>query len=61
MKNTKKYNYTISFPLAPKLQHCLFKARLHTLPNPSVKVYNNADLQKKQILLENKEKSGVYR
>jgi len=34
---------------------------IHTLPNPSVKVYNNADLQKKQILLENKEKSGVYR
>jgi len=32
-----------------------------TLPNPSVKVYNNADMQKKQILLENKEKSGVYR
>jgi hypothetical protein len=34
---------------------------IHSLPNPPVKVYNNADLQKKQILIENKEKSGVYR
>lgn len=34
---------------------------LQTLSNPPVKVYNNADLQKKQILIENKGKSGVYR
>jgi len=34
---------------------------IHTLPNPSVKVYNNADLQKKQILEENIDKSGIYR
>jgi hypothetical protein len=44
------------------LQFLTIRGRgIHTLPNPPVKVYSNADLQKKEILLENKEKSGVYR
>jgi hypothetical protein len=70
MKNNKKYNNTISFPLAPKLQHCLSKVLpissllkgLHTLPESvvSVRVYGNVDTQKLEILKENKNKSGVY-
>jgi hypothetical protein len=34
---------------------------LHTLPVVPVKIYTNADLQKKSIIKDNKEKAGVYR
>lgn len=73
MTNNKKQNiYTISITLVSKLQHCnklgllrciLFKG-FHTsrwLATIPVKVYENADTQKADILKENKGKSGVYR
>jgi hypothetical protein len=73
MTNNKKHNiYTISITLVSKLQHCnklgllrciLFKG-FHTsrwLATIPVKVYENADTQKADILKENKGKSGVYR
>lgn len=34
---------------------------LHTLPVVPVRVYTDAELQKKQILLDNKGKAGIYR
>jgi hypothetical protein len=71
MTNNKKYNNTISFPLVPKLQHCLSKVLLisslfkglHTLPESvvPVRVYENADIQKAEIRKENKGKAGIYR
>jgi hypothetical protein len=67
MTNIKKTNniYTISFTLASKLQYCLQnkinRKGLHTLPVvPAIK-YPNAELQKKQIMQDNKGKAGVYR
>ena len=57
---------TIPFSLLPKLLHCLqnkiYKKGLHTANNPvvPVKVYANADIQKLEILNENRGKSGIY-
>ena len=57
---------TIPFSLLPKLLHCLqnqiYKKGFHTANNPvvPVKVYANADIQKLEILNENRGKSGIY-
>jgi hypothetical protein len=65
MRNLMNTNI-ISFSLASKLQHCLQnkinRKGLHTLPNPvvPVKVWDNSDKQKLEILEENKGKSGIY-
>lgn len=66
MKNLKMITNTTSFYLSSKLQHCLQtkfagKSCLHTLPIVPVIKYPNAELQKKQILQDNKGKAGIYR
>lgn len=53
--------YSLSF----KMRHYLItqtnRRGLHTLPVAPAMTYPNADLQKKQIMLDNKGKAGIYR
>jgi group I intron endonuclease len=64
MKNLKMITNTISFSLSSKLLHCLQnkinRKGLHTLPVVPIRVYENADIQKLEILKDNKGKSGIY-
>jgi len=53
--------YSLSF----KMRHYLItqtnRRGFHTLPVAPAMTYPNADLQKKQIMLDNKGKAGIYR
>jgi hypothetical protein len=53
--------YALSFKMKHYLITRTHRRSLHTLSVVAVMVYPNADLQKIQILLENKHKSGIYR
>lgn len=54
MINFKKFTFLNTISFSSKLRG------LHTLPVVPVKVYTNADLDKKSILNENKGRAGVY-
>ena len=53
-------NFT-TLSLSSKMKHYLVQRRgLHTSPIVPVITYTNADTQKKQIISENKGRSGIY-
>jgi hypothetical protein len=53
-------NFT-TLSLSSKMKHYLVQRRgLHTSPIVPVITYTNADTQKKQIIEENKGRSGIY-